>query len=71
MGRFTPEFADKEITTSRREFAEISARCCNDIVDKFEGELSRHDLERLRILLTVLSANIMAELFDDELEVEK
>lgn len=71
MKKYPPEFEHKEITTSRIEFAEISARVANDILDKLRDSLPEEDIIELRMLLTIFSADIMAELFDNELEVEE
>ena len=70
MERFTPEFENKEITISRREFADVSAMVANNIVDGLGDDLSLGDRTYLRMLLTVFSADIMTELFED-LEVEE
>lgn len=70
MERFTPEFENKEIVVSRREFAEVSAMVVNDLVDKMGNDLTLGDRTYLRMLLTVCSADIMTELFTD-LEVEE
>ena len=67
---FPPEFEYKEITTSRIEFAEISARVANDILSKLSS-LSDEHITELRMLLTIFSADIMTELFDNDLEVEE
>ena len=62
------EFKKKEITTSREEFAEITSRLINDIVEK----VGEDDEDRMytRLLLSAFSAAVMIELFDDSLEVE-
>lgn len=70
MERFTPEFENKEITISRREFADVSAMVANNIVEGLGEDLSLGDRTYLRMLLTVFSADIMTELFED-LEVEE
>lgn len=70
MERFTPEFENKEITVSRREFAEVSATMANELIDGLGNTLALGDKTYLRMLLTVFSANIMTELFTD-LEVEE
>ena len=70
MERFTPEFENKEITVSRREFADVSATVINELIDGLGDTLALGDKTYLRMLLTVLSANIMTELFTD-LEVEE
>ena len=99
---YPPEFEHKEITTSRIEFAEISARVVNDTLSKLSSlpdediadlrmllthaevsarvandildklsSLSDDDIMALRMLLTIFSADIMTELFDNDLEVEE
>lgn len=70
MERFTPEFENKEVTVSRREFAEISAMTANNLIDGLGDQITLGDREYLRVLLTVFSADIMTELFTD-LEVEE
>ena len=70
MERFTPEFENKEIVVSRREFAEVSAMVVNNLVDGLGEDLTLGDRTYLRMLLTVCSADIMTELFTD-LEVEE
>lgn len=70
MERFTPEFENKEIVVSRREFADVSATVINELIDGLGDTLALGDKTYLRMLLTVLSANIMTELFTD-LEVEE
>lgn len=70
MERFTPEFENKEIVVSRREFAEISAMVANNLIDGLSEDLTLGDRTYLRMLLTVFSADIMTELFTD-LEVEE
>lgn len=70
MERFTPEFENKEVTVSRREFAEISAMVANNLIDGLGDHITLGDRDYLRMLLTVFSADIMTELFT-ELEVEE
>ena len=70
MERFTPEFENKEIVVSRREFAEVSAMVANNLIDGLSEDLTLGDRTYLRMLLTVFSADIMTELFTD-LEVEE
>lgn len=70
MERFTPDFENKEIVVSRREFAEISAMATNNLIDGLGEDLTLGDRTYLRMLLTAFSADIMTELFTD-LEVEE
>lgn len=71
MERFTPEFENKEVIVSRREFANISAQVANNLIDGLGEQATLDDITHLRMLLTVFSADIMTELFDDTLEVEE
>ena len=70
MERFTPEFENKEITISRREFADVTAMVVNNFIDGIGDDLALGERTYLRMLLTALSADLMTELFED-LEVEE
>ena len=68
MENVPEDFKKKEFTTSREEFAEVSARLINDVVERVGND----DSDRLytKLLLSAFSAELMNNLFDDNLEVE-
>lgn len=70
MEKYTDEFANEEITTSRQELAEVMARVTNKMIDGLGNDLPIGELTYFRQILTAYSAGVMVELFDTDLEVE-
>jgi hypothetical protein len=69
--KYTKEFAEHEVTISRGEFAEKSARIVNNILEAMEKDNVEmpNNISDIRILLSVFLAELMLDVFD-ELEVE-
>ncbi len=68
MKQYTEEFENAEITITRRQFAEALAESINRMAESMEGHIDEDTISLFMSLLTLHGADVMAELFDLEVE---
>jgi hypothetical protein len=66
------EFENDEITVTRKEFAEASARVVNGIVDgmRLKGEMDFKTRAMFTAMLAVLMDDLFGDMEDEGLEIE-
>ena len=68
MKQYTEDFENTEITITRREFAQAIADSINRMTESMEGHIDEETIALFMSLMALHGADVMADLFDLEVE---